>query len=291
VAEAVRAAVLAGVSYHSAAGNEATAHYGAAFRATLGSDYHDFATSGAPDNYDEIDVAPGQELDCVLQWDDPFGAATDDYDLELYDLSTPVPTFVIASVNRQTGSQDPYEDFAVVNSRRVVARAGVAIRKVSGGARVLGLFCFGGTKLQYVTAGGSVVGHPAVAEVVTVGAVDAGDPGLDTVEDYSSQGPVLLYVPARATRAKPDLVAFDGVTVSAAGFSPFFGTSAAAPDTAAVAALMLSKNACRLPAQIQKTLTATAVDIGTPGPDSIAEAGRRAPTRSPERDASMRSRP
>src|SRR6185295_5630636 len=117
-------------------------------------------------------------------------------------------------------------------------------------------------------------GHPAVPEVIAVGAIDVADPGLDTVESFSSEGPVEIYVPARETRAKPDLAAFDGVSVATAGFSPFFGTSAAAPDSAATAALMLSKNGCRVPAQIQTALVSTAVDIGAPGFDAAAGAGR-----------------
>src|SRR4029077_16363254 len=80
--------------------------------------------------------------------------------------------------------------------------------------------------------------------------------------------------PARETRAKPDLVAFDGVDNTTPGFDPFFGTSAAAPDTAAVAALMLQRNGCQSPAEIQRTLAASAIDIGAPGVDPVAGAGR-----------------
>jgi hypothetical protein len=276
VAQAVRTAVQSGVSYHSAAGNEGASEYSAPFRPTPGSSYHDFADSGTPDNYDEIDVAPGQELDCILQWNDPFGASANDYDLEVYDMGTSTPTLVVASTNRQTGTEDPYEDFAVVNRGRTTGRAGVAVKRVSGVARVLKLFCFGGSnpELEYVTPAGSVIGHPAVREVVAVGAVDVSTPGLATVEAYSSQGPVDIYFPDRETRAKPDLVAFDGVTTVTPGFGLFYGTSAAAPDTAAVAALMLDKNACRSPAEIQRVLVSTAVDIGVPGVDSVAGAGR-----------------
>ena len=274
VAQAVRAVVQAGVSFHSAAGNDAGSHYSAVYRATPGSRYHDFATSGASDSYDEIDVAAGQELDCTLQWNDRFGAAADDYDLEVYDMGTSPPRLVVSSTNRQNGTQDPYEDLAIANRDRTTHRAGIAIKKVIGADRILDLFCFGGFTNQYVTPAGSVVGHAAVPEVVTVGAVDVSTVGLAQVEDFSSQGPVEIYFPARETRAKPDLVAFDGVDSTTPGFDPFFGTSAAAPDTAAVAALMLQRNACRTPAEIKQGLSASAIDIGAPGPDPIAGAGR-----------------
>ena len=56
----IRAAVQAGVSFHSAAGNEAASHYQATFHPTAGSSYHDFAGAGAADNFDEITLGPGE---------------------------------------------------------------------------------------------------------------------------------------------------------------------------------------------------------------------------------------
>jgi hypothetical protein len=41
-----------------------------------------------------------------------------------------------------------------------------------------------------------------------------------------------------------------------------------------VAALLLQKNGCRTPAQIQSTLIATAADVAAPGRDPVAGAGR-----------------
>jgi hypothetical protein len=269
VAQAVAQAVAAGVSFHSAAGNDAGEHYAATFR---GSVLHDFSGSG--DTYDDISVAAGGTLDCVLQWDDPFGASSNDYDLELYDMSQSPPLLVTASTDPQTGTQDPIEMVSAANHGRGMGLAGVAIRRASGDVRDLKLFCFGGTSSEYVTPAGSLVGHPAVPGVVAVGAIDVADPGLDTVESYSSQGPVTIRFPAPETRAKPDLAAFDGVTTATRGFTSFFGTSAAAPDSAAVAALLLQKNGCLAPADVRQLLAGTAVDVGTPGLDFVSGAGR-----------------
>ena len=66
VAQAERALVQAGVSCHSAAGNDAQDHYAATFKPT-NDNFHDFATTGSPNKYDEIDVPQGKSLDCVLQ--------------------------------------------------------------------------------------------------------------------------------------------------------------------------------------------------------------------------------
>ena len=57
------------------------------------------------------------------------------------------------------------------------------------------------------TPAGSIVGHPALDEVVAVAAIDAADPGLDEVEPFSSRGPARVDFPAREDRAKPDLAA------------------------------------------------------------------------------------
>ena len=79
------------------------------------------------------------------------------------------------------------------------------------------------------------------------------DVGLDTAESFSSRGPtVTRYLDKDGNRLatpdvrpKPDLAGADGVAVSS-GFdtgspdlNPFFGTSAAAPSAAGVAAVAL----------------------------------------------------
>ena len=88
---------------------------------------------------------------------------------------------------------------------------------------------------------GSVFGHKAVPGVIAVGAIDAGDAGHDDIEAFSSQGPSEVYFPSFESRLKPDITGIDGVAVTGAGGfpNPFFGTSAAAPHIAAIAALVL----------------------------------------------------
>src|SRR5262249_60708812 len=121
-------------------------------------------------------------------------------------------------------------------------------------------------------AAGSLVGHPALDEVVAVAAIDAAARGLDEVEPFSSRGPARIDFPARVDRAKPDVAAFDGVSISNAGGFPacppacaFFGTSAASPHTAGVAALLLQEDPSLTPAAIQTALRPGAVDIGAGG--------------------------
>src|SRR6185295_11203848 len=127
---------------------------------------------------------------------------------------------------------------------------------------------------EYPTAVNGIYGQQAVEEVIAVATINVDEPGLDTVADYSSVGPAHLLFPAPVVRPKPDLTAFDGVMTSVPDFEVFFGTSAAAPHSAAVAALMLSKNPDLTPGQIQDTMKQTAIDIMTPGFDNLSGAGR-----------------
>jgi subtilisin-like proprotein convertase family protein len=68
-------------------------------------------------------------------------------------------------------------------------------------------------------------------------------------------------------RPKPDVTAADGVRTTVAGLNPFFGTSAAAPHAAAIAALVLSGNPGITPAEVRTALTRTAIDIEASGYD------------------------
>jgi subtilisin family serine protease len=271
LADAVRAAVQAGVSYHTAAGNAALVHYAAPFVDSPQSRFHNFSTTGGVDNTNAVSIPPGGSLLCVLQWDDPFGAAGDDYDLLLVDQDRSV---VAAGDNVQNGDDDPIEIVVANNTGGAPEVAGLVIERARGATRNLDLFCVRDVDgMEYSTPGASIFGHAAVSEAVTVAAIDVADASLATVERFSSQGPARLTFPP-VERPKPDVAAFDGVRTTVPGFAPFFGTSAAAPHVAAVAALMLERNPTLTPQAIQATLRDTAVDVGAPGIDPLAGAGR-----------------
>src|SRR5215470_16082294 len=279
VADAVSAAVTAGVSYHSSAGNEAQQHVERDFFPTTGAngEAHDWA-AGAGDVFNGVVVPARGALTCFLQWNDPFGAAADDYDLALFDANL---NLVAESIFPQDGAQNPIEIVQVANQTNTDQLANVLVTRFAGAPRRLELFCLGAAAIEHGSAAGSIFGHAGLPSVIAVGAVDVHDPGLDTVEPFSSHGPARIDFPTLQLRAKPDLVAFDGVAISNAGgfpacppFCAFFGTSAAAPHSAGVAALLLDRDPTLTPAEIQAALTRGAVDIGAPGFDEASGFGR-----------------
>jgi hypothetical protein len=101
--------------------------------------------------------------------------------------------------------------------------------------------------------GGTVYGHPNARGAIAVGASPPRrsprfGSKVGIVEEFSSRGgiPVLFdrvgnRLPIPELRQKPDIVAPNGVSTTVPGFSSFFGTSAAAPHVAAVAALALQR--------------------------------------------------
>jgi hypothetical protein len=129
---------------------------------------------------------------------------------------------------------------------------------------------------------GDVHGQELVPGVNTVGAAYwATSPAFgvspDWTEYFSSVGPgELLFdqngnpLTTPQSAGKVDFVAPDGIQTSIPGFQAFFGTSAAAPDAAAVAALMLQANPTLTTSQVTSLLEQSSVDMGLPAADQGA---------------------
>lgn len=272
VAKAVRKALDAGVSMHTAAGNSALLHFEDDFR-TSPDDFHDFLADATVDNMNGIALDAGGRVACVLQWDEPFGAADDDYDLELRDAAT--LEILAESRNVQDGTQDPLELATFRNDGASTRTLGIAIQRIAGEARRLKLFCFGTglSMLQYHDQLATVVGHPAVEGVLALGAVDVAAPGRDRVEAFSARGPAYVRFPAAERRDKPDLVGFDAVATTVPGYAIFYGTSAAAPQSAGLAALLKQRRPDATPREVYDAITAGAIELGAPGFDYVTGYG------------------
>ncbi len=229
-----------------------------------------------PQNYDVVDLPANAQVMVFLTWNDAFGSSSNDYDVFLIQASS--GTVVSSSTNRQTGTQDPLEVVQYTNNTGGEGLFHIVIQNVSNraAAKTLQMFILtpecaaaGPVRLNpplheihnYNTAGHSVAAQSDAGgtpvSVISVGAICSGstasrtarptyescqDPSHTTLEFYSSNGPTA------DGRLKPDVTAVDGVSVTgASGFdNPFYGTSAAAPHAAGVAALLLQASPCLL---------------------------------------------
>ncbi len=256
----------------------------------------DFDPGGAVDDTFEITVAAGATLLLDLQWAEPWFGVGTDLDAFLLDSKgdpVEVEGFAVAGVDGNLATQRPLELIGWENESGAAVDVQLAINRFSGVAPRLKLILLqnggGVTATEYPeSAGGDVVGptifgHSGAANVVSVGAVRFNNGSKP--EDFSSRGPVTNYfgpvtgaAPAAAipptTLTKPDVVATNGGATTffgqpVAGVWRFFGTSAAAPHAAAVAALMKQANPSLSPGQLRLALAATARPVGSFGPDAV----------------------
>jgi hypothetical protein len=232
-----------------------------------------------------------------LFWSDKFGASSNDYDLFIMDST--MTSIIGSSTNIQNGTQDPHEES---NISPAVGRKAVIYQKAGAASRYLGLYSNRG-RLS-ITTGETMRGHATSAGAIAVAATPAASaigpgnpigpfPGVHTVanqvERYSSDGPVHAFFnpdgspitpgvftsAGGAVRQKPDVTAADGVATSVSGYNPFYGTSAAAPNAAAIATLARSAVPGATSAQVRAALTspASVLDIEGAGVDRSSGAG------------------
>lgn len=298
IARAVNTVTASGALYFSAAGNE-----GNLDRGTSGTWQGDFSNGGAASspvngksgfvhsfgatNYNTVTGRGGVT---VLHWADPAGASTNDYDL--YELDSTGANVVDSSVNVQNGSQDPFEEMgpSTRNDRIVVVKTGNSADRFLYVSTIRGRFSIG--------TSGNIVGHAAATNAFATAAIDCHtsypNPFVggttNPVETFSTDGPRRVFFDAAGNpvtpgnfsstggfvRQKPDIAATDGVTTtlpSNSGLNPFYGTSAAAPHAAAIAALLKSYNPLLTSAQVRAILTGTALDNMALGLDQDSGSG------------------
>jgi subtilisin-like proprotein convertase family protein len=282
LAQAVANAVARGVTYVTAAGNDAQSHYQAPYVQGSSSGAGFWHNFGGGDIDLTVTIPAGETLEVVLQWSDPFGGSGNDYDLYLF---RPFSNDILAQSDRhQTGTQSPWEFLSYTNASSNPLTADLTINRFSGAGRELELFLFGASSQEYVTAADSIFGHAAVPAVLSVGAINAADSGHDDIAPYSSRGPSTIYTnfaaQTRTQRDSLDGAGIDGVQTKVGQLghfsTTFLGTSAAAPHVAAIAALLLDANPSLTPAAVAAALRDTAVDLTGHGSgfDSTSGFGR-----------------
>jgi hypothetical protein len=250
VAQAVDRAKAAGVAYFASAGNDSRNSWQGSFTPASSSSSEDFDPGPAVDTMQAIGPVPANtEVDVVLQWAEPWGHASTNLDLSLYDISGVSPVLITSSTSDNILTGMPVE-FAGAVSGNAQAMLGIAIRRAAGTAAPLMQY------IAFVNGPQLTMEHPSNAGAIspdaasasgalTVAASDFATP--QTPEPFSSRGPVTHFFDASSNalatpevRQKPELAAPDDVDTSVTGFTGFQGTSAAAPAAAGIAALIRS---------------------------------------------------
>ncbi|HEX6765653.1 MAG TPA: S8 family serine peptidase, partial [Polyangiaceae bacterium] len=307
VAQAVNTVVASGAIYVSSAGNS-----GSLAKGTAGVYQGNFVDSGTTltgfpgavnlfdngvtsANNDLVSLASSSTTaPTTLSWSDPLAGSNNDYDL--FVLNNALSGLVGFSTTTQNGSQDPYEQIVgpqTTNTRVVVLRKTGAQSRflhVNTNRGRLGIATNGQTRGHSAAVGALSVAATPAAAAFGPGSPTGPFPGVFTtanqLELFSSDGARKMFYNANGslansgnpsllsdggiTRQKPDITGADGVTTS---FNPFYGTSAAAPHIAGIAAILKSAVPSATATQIRTAITSSALDIESPGVDVNAGAG------------------
>ncbi len=257
---------------------------------------HNFHTAGPTEIFDTLTSIPSSGV--WLHWSDPLGAAADDYDLYILDSTGTV--IKGASAGTQDGTQDPLE-YIYPSDPEVCASSTPSGYCPAVGDQVLVALHNGSVRAFHIDTeratlsigtASATFGHNAGKNTFTLAATywNSARTGVkpftgaaNPIEPFSSDGPRKIFfnpdgtpiTPGKFTYAsnggttlqKPDATAADGVNTRTPGFAPFFGTSAAAPHAAAIAALVKSAHPSLTNTQIRSILTTTTLDNMEAGPD------------------------
>ena len=262
---------------------------------------HDFDPSAGVDSTQSFTIQNGGEITVVFQWDQPFfsaggAGATSDYDLFFLDsdgalgAAGAILTFSAAD-NLAFGDAIEIMAFtnntgAPVNLDLVVAEFDAGTPSPFGPYVKMVYFGSGFTVNEFATDSPTLFGHAAANGAEAIGAAPYfGTPAFGvsppTLESFSSPGPSTIFfdtlgnaLPSPEVRDKPEVVGPDGVNTTffggdfePDGFPNFFGTSAAAPHVAGVAALIKQAEPSATPDMVYSALETTAIDMAGAGFD------------------------
>ena len=278
IGQAIKTVEAEGVTYITAAGNNASAGYQAAWTPISGSfdgvsltDAESFGGS-LVQTVTVNTEGSGLSIPLLLEWDQPYGGAnTSALEVFVFQNGSLVGSFT----NLDQEPNNPLIDLSFNASGTYQ----IAIEKLSGSDPGLIKEIGAGNGLPITISGanvGTVFGHALTPGVIAVGAVSVADTPafgfsapLSEAFSSSGAGSELLFADDGSPLASPDV--FDAVAVSSVdgiattlpgNLGDFFGTSAASASLAGVAALILSANPGLTPAQVLQIMEETAVPMG-----------------------------
>ncbi|HVO01974.1 MAG TPA: S8 family serine peptidase, partial [Candidatus Cybelea sp.] len=298
IAQAIDQVVANGAVYFSAAGNNSNHGFETAFKASAsifgGETLAQLSSSG--DAGLTLTLPAGTQTNLTLQWNQPEAAVSPGHgaqsNLDLFVFDAVTRKLVTYSIDDNVASGNPFEVVQIKNTSTASHDYLVAVGLAAGPAptafQLLSLDNGAGAHFAPSTLNdndGTIFGHAAAAGAIAVGAAYYGntpDFGVNppVVESYSSNGPTTIYfdadgnpLPTPEVRNGPAITAPDGADTTffvpgddsdGDGFPNFFGTSAAAPHAAAVAALMLQANAALNASDIRNLMEDSAIDMDDP---------------------------
>lgn len=299
IAQAITQVTAAGAVYLTSIGNSGNINIGPtstwdnkfqSFTAPNGAIFNSW--TGKTTEQDSIfnGIAEGNDGSGLsLQWAEPMGKAANDYDLILTDSSGNV---INAGQDVQDGDDDPQE-FIYTGSLAEPGTYVVVARASGTKALPMRLFVHNSHNTLQYSVGPTGFGHNVCESCLSIGAAPShtafgeGEPAGpypnafnagSKIETFSSNGKHTIYFSptgAAQTRTinKPDITAADGAAGVTKGFNPFFGTSAAAPHAAAIAALAWSQNPSQTGAKIRQRMLAGTIDTEKSGYDDYSGYG------------------
>ncbi|HSZ75555.1 MAG TPA: S8 family serine peptidase, partial [Rhizomicrobium sp.] len=307
IAQAIEQVTQQGVIYLSAAANEGNQGFEAAYAASgvtgaaaeLNEPFAKLSPTGNK-QFLAVTVQAGQTVSLVVQWDQPAasaGGAACANNLDAWLLNSGGTSLLAMDDNDNTGG-DPVAVIQYTNSKTSAQTYQLAVGLKSGVAPTdLKIIAFNGTlatnSLNYND--GTIFGHQADPADIAVGAAAyfqtpafTGTP-TPTLETFSSIGPTYIYFDNAGNRLAtpirvdgPRFTSVDGGDTTFFGqdigddpnhYPNFFGTSAAAPDAAAVVALMVQANGALNSTDAMNLIQDSAIDMGTAGFDDQSGAG------------------
>jgi hypothetical protein len=278
IAQAIQTVEAEGVTYVTAAGNEASNGYQAAWTPISGTFDGKSLTDAESFGGSLVQTVTintegtGDEVPLVVEWNQAYGAATSDLEILVFNAGGKlVGTATNASNSEPT---NPYAEFDFTKSGTYF----VAIENLSGPNPGLIKEITEGDGLPATISGanaGTVVGHSMTPGAISAGAVSAADTpafgfSIPQSESFSSSGAgtELLFANNGTALSSPDLLSpvavsgVDDIATSVTGdLSDFYGTSAASASLAGVAALILSANPDLTPAQVEQVMEQTALPM------------------------------
>ncbi|MEM7510531.1 MAG: HYR domain-containing protein, partial [Bacteroidota bacterium] len=302
IAQAVDQVHSQGVAYFSSAGNYGDNSYQAPFRPSGEELFIDSLTVGVMHDFDDrpdsvntrqsITIPANTSVLFGFQWVDNYsslnvglGAQTD------LDIYFAMENTIVYSIDWPDILQDPVNVFSLSTGGEAVD-LDVIITNYEGDAPSMLkyiIFSTAPTINSFHTQSSTSFGHANAEGANGVGAVFYGYTpayGINSpvLESFSSKGGTPIYLDPQGnfliqpiTREKPDYCATDGSNTSFFGndigfdadiHPNFFGTSAAAPHAAALAALMIEASGYSLsPEEVRATLISSAIDMEASGFD------------------------